>query len=304
MRSSAMPRSGAATDSASTRSSTLTISEDERRDSAGVIAPRATAVKAPLSWKSRLKIGLQRGMGFHRYLVVHSVFVALTMRLRKNEGAVLQFISRLAPDANVLDVGANVGTMSLLFAQKCPRGKVFAFEPIPENYHAARTVLNMFRVKNARLFQLGIGERNESVTMVMPSAGPNVRLEGLSHVVDPAHASTETGTFYTVPLVALDSFAELRDVPISAIKIDVEDHERFVIRGARDLICRNRPLIYCELWGDENKVECFAMLGELNYECFIAANETLEPYDSARHGQINFFFVPRERRADYAIAKA
>jgi len=57
-------------------------------------------------------------------------------------------------------------------------------------------------------------------------------------------------------------------------------------------------------WGDENKVECFGMLGELDYECFVAANDTLEPYDSARHGQINFFFVPRERRADYTSAKA
>jgi FkbM family methyltransferase len=251
--------------------------------------------------KSRVKFVLQRGLGFHRYLVLHSIFAALTMRFRRNEGAILQFIARLPPNANVLDIGANVGTMTLLFARKCPRGNVFAFEPIPENYSAARAVLGIFRVTNARLFQLGLGERDESVTMVMPSAGPNIRLEGLSHVVDPLRERSENGTFYTVRLLALDEFPELSDVRISAIKIDVEDHERFVLRGGLNLIARDRPLIYCELWGAQNKTDCFAMLTGLNYAPFVAGAGGLEPYDSVRHTQINFFFVPRERRSEYAI---
>jgi FkbM family methyltransferase len=254
--------------------------------------------------KRRLKVFLQRGLGFHRYLVLHSIFVALTMRFRSNEGSVLQFISRLPADGNILDIGANVGTMSLLFARRCPRGTVFAFEPIPENYRAAKAVLRLFRIKNAKLFQLGLGEREESVTMIMPNAGPNVRLEGLSHVVDPNRQTAEEGTFYTVRLVALDEFAELGGVRFAAMKIDVEDHERFVLRGGRNLIARDRPLIYCELWGVENKGECFAMLEALDYQAFVAVNDGLLPYDPASHSQVNFFFVPRERHSDYGVAAA
>src|ERR1035441_9638782 len=59
--------------------------------------------------KSGLKVILQRGLGFQCYLFLHSIFVALTMRLRPKEGAVLQLVSRLPPDGNVLDIGANVG---------------------------------------------------------------------------------------------------------------------------------------------------------------------------------------------------
>lgn len=252
-----------------------------------------------MSFKHAVKVVLQRGLGFHRYLVLHSVFVALTMRFRRHEGSVLHFIARLRPDANVLDIGANVGTMTVLFARKCRQGRIFAFEPIPENFHAAQTVLGLFGVANARLFPLGVGERKASVTMVMPNAGPHVRLEGHSHVVETPAGSADEGTYYTVPLVALDELPELCDVRISAIKIDVEDHERFVLRGGRRLIERDRPLIYCELWGDANKRDCFALLDELGYDSFVAGGAGLEPYEAARHDQINFFFVPQERLAEY-----
>ena len=92
--------------------------------------------------KSGLKVILQRGLGFQCYLFLHSIFVALTMRLRPKEGAVLQLVSRLPPDGNVLDIGANVGAMTLMFARRCPRGRVFGFEPIPENYRAANTTVS------------------------------------------------------------------------------------------------------------------------------------------------------------------
>lgn len=252
-----------------------------------------------MSLKHAAKVVLQRGLGFHRYLVMHSVFVALTMRFRRHEGSVLQFVRRLRPDANVLDIGANVGTMTVLFARKCRFGRIFAFEPIPENFHAAQTVIGLFRIANARLFPLGVGERKASVTMVMPNAGPHVRLEGHSHVVEADCEPQSEGTYYTVPLVALDELPELRDVRISAIKIDVEDHERFVLRGGRRLIERDRPLIYCELWSEDNKRDCFALLDELGYESFVAGGTGLEPYEAERHHQINFFFVPQERRAEY-----
>jgi FkbM family methyltransferase len=241
--------------------------------------------------KYHAKAFLQSALGFHAYLVVHSLFVALTMRFRPHEGEVRAFISRLAPDAIVLDIGANVGAMTLLFARQCPKGRVYAFEPIPENYRAASAVLRVCRIKNATIFPLGVGERRESLTMVMPNLGTRVRMEGTSHVVrNPGF--DDTGTLYRVQAIALDDFAGIADeTRIDAIKIDVEDHEQFVLHGARKIIERDRPLIYCELWGDANKAACFAMLEDLDYHAFVAVRGELVPFDARIHRTINFFFL-------------
>lgn len=233
---------------------------------------------------------LQGLLGFHGYLVTHAVFVALTLRFRRNEGAILRFISMLRHDTTVLDIGANVGTMTLLFARRCPEGKVYAFEPIPENYRAASALLRLFRIRNARLFDFGLSDAEGKVEMIMPSDG-NVRLEGLSHVVDAA--THESGTRYTVRLARLDDLPELQSIKIGAMKIDVENHEQYVLRGARETIARDRPLIYCELWEGENKRACFELLAELGYAPYVASRTRLEPYRDGVSKALNIFFVPK-----------
>lgn len=241
--------------------------------------------------KLLVKSILQRVLGFHGYLVTHSVFVALTLRFRRDEGAVLRFISMLSRDATVLDVGANVGTMTLLFARRCPAGRVYGFEPIPENYRAACALLRLFGIRNARLFDFGLSDTNGNAEMIMPSAG-TVRLEGLSRVADATQQLNESGTRYTVRLARLDDLPEFENIKIAAIKIDVENHEQQVLRGARKMIARDRPLIYCELWEGENKRACFTLLTELGYAAYVAGPTTLQPYREGTSNALNVFFLP------------
>lgn len=245
-----------------------------------------------MSVKHAAKRVLQRVLGFHHYLVAHSVFVALTLRFRRDEGAVLHFLARLAPDAVVLDVGANVGTMTLLFARRCPRGTVYAFEPIPENARATGAIIKLFGLRNVRLLPIGLGERDEQVAMVMPSSD-GVRLEGLSHVV--RDAETASGTRYDVHLARLDTLPDLRGRHVDAIKIDVEDHEQFVLRGAERTIARDLPLIYCELWSRENQAACFELLERYGYRPYVVRGHAVAPYDATVDRAINFLFLPPAR---------
>jgi FkbM family methyltransferase len=216
-----------------------------------------------LSTKTTTKRVLQRTLGFRRYLVAHSLFVAGTLALRRSEGQVRRFIERLRPDANVLDVGSNVGTMTLLFARRCLRGHVYAFEPIPENIAATWTMVTLFDLPNVTVFPFGLGERDETVTMVMPAQN-GVRLEGLSHVLADANA-IEEGVRYDVELRRLDGLATFGKVRVDAMKLDVEDHERYVLAGAERIIARDHPLIYAELWSAENRRGCCALLERHGY---------------------------------------
>ena len=201
----------------------------------------------------------------------------MTLRFRRQEGAVMEFIKRLPKNATVLDVGTNVGSMSLLFAWKAKYGQVIGFEPIPENFRAATGLLRFFGIKNARLHPFGLGEHNEDVLMVMPNDPHGVRLEGLSHVVD-ADRAVGVGTTYTVPLRRLDEV--VNGSKVHAIKIDVEDHERFVLRGGMAVIERDRPMIYAELYSADNRTECMRVLSEFGYRAVTPA------------GNVNVLFLP------------
>ena len=72
---------------------------------------------------------------------------------------------RLAPDACVFDVGANIGMFSMYVARHAERARLYAFEPLPPIF--AKLELNLARHAGAaKLFAFGLsdGERGESFT--------------------------------------------------------------------------------------------------------------------------------------------
>jgi FkbM family methyltransferase len=147
----------------------------------------------------------------------------------------------------------------------------------------------MLRARNARLFNFGLGDKNEEAEMIMPESC-GVRLEGLSFVAGAAAERADTGKHYAVSLKRIDDLPELRNRRVDGIKIDVEDYESFVLRGGAAIIARDHPLIYCELWG--HREECFVALERLGYSAFSATRERLMPCDASTVG-LNYLFLPK-----------
>jgi hypothetical protein len=72
----------------------------------------------------------------------------------------------------------------------------------------------------------------------------------------------------------------------------VENFEYFVFRGGENMLRKYRPLIYCELWENENRDRCFALLrDELGYRIQVLVNDKLVDYIPGQHHNQNFFFV-------------
>jgi hypothetical protein len=90
----------------------------------------------------------------------------------------------------------------------------------------------------------------------------------------------------------LDDIAELQESihPITGIKIDVENYEYHVLEGARALLAKYKPLIYAELWDNQNRVDCLKLLTGIGYGVFVLENGVLVKFDSNIHLTQNFFF--------------
>ena len=64
--------------------------------------------------------------------------------------------------------------------------------------------------------------------------------------------------------------------------------------GGINLIKKNKPIIYCELWENENRKKCFELMESLEYKIYVLIKEKLELYDSSKHHKQNFFFIPNK----------
>ena len=239
--------------------------------------------------KKRIQRFLQWVLGFRRYLFVFSLFKIRTLRWDRKEGDFMHFLSLLQPDDVVLDIGANIGIMTAKLAQRCQKGKVHAFEPIPENFTALQRIVLHFQFKNVELHPYALGEEPGEIQMVMPEV-QHVKMQGLSHVVHDSIEDFNEGEFYSVPVLTLDSMAAHLGA-VRAIKIDVENFEYFVFRGAAQLLKAHKPMIYCELWDNANRAKCFDFLvKEVGYEIKVLEQGQLIPFNPAQHKAQNFFF--------------
>jgi FkbM family methyltransferase len=132
-------------------------------------------------------------------------------------------IHLLRPGDRFLDIGANIGSYSIL-AGGGVGAAVISVEPIPQTFTALRrNVLLNGLEHNIRCVQMGL---SDSPGVLRFSSG----LDCVNHVL----ASHETWPSIEVAVTTVDDLLG-QDVP-RLIKIDVEGHELAVLRGARRVL--------------------------------------------------------------------
>lgn len=244
--------------------------------------------------KDLIKKILQSVLGFRNYLFIFSLYIIYTLKWNKKEGDFLHFLRLLPDEGIILDIGANIGIMTVHAAWKKPRSSVYAFEPIPHNLEALKRIIRFFKLTNVKVFETALGDRDGNISMVMPVIH-KVKMQGLSHVIN-GDADNEEGTRFITPIHKLDSYPELftSEKTITGIKIDVENYEYYVLDGARRIIEKYRPVVYSELWDTENRYKCFDMMTALGYDVFVLEKDRLVPFRANSHQNQNFFFIIRE----------
>lgn len=146
-------------------------------------------------------------------------------------------IARQVPrNSTIIDVGANIGLSTILLARMTER--VIAFEPSPPNVTFLHRNLERNGITNVEVRAAAASDKPGTLRFHVAQFGAG------SHVVAAGHVSGETMTTVDVPAMTLDG---TDFPPIAVIKIDAEGHEPDVLAGARQLLMRDRPLIYTEM---------------------------------------------------------
>ena len=139
------------------------------------------------------------------------------------------------------------------------------------------------------LHEVALGESAGTVKMILPTKS-GAKMQGLSHVKHETITEWNEGEEFEVPMNTLDQLCA-SEAAIQGIKMDVENFEYFVLKGGKTIIEKFHPIIYTELWDNENRQKCFHLLTSLGYTINVAQQGNLVPFNSEIHLTQNFIFT-------------
>lgn len=162
-------------------------------------------------------------------------------RLGCYEAGTLRFIREsVSDDSTVVDVGANIGAMTLFAAKLVPDGGVLAFEALPHIADDLRQNVALNGFTNVAVHQVALGERRGYANIF-----PNLEERGSSSLLEKSNDSRAYDKPRQVSMRPLDDFTRAAG-KIAVIKIDVEGYESKVLEGAQRTIDEHCPAIILE----------------------------------------------------------
>jgi FkbM family methyltransferase len=154
----------------------------------------------------------------------------------------------LAEGKTCIDVGANVGLVSLLASRWVgPAGRVISFEPSAREFARLREHIERNALANVQAVRSAVG--NHDGTAMLRVADPN---KAGHNTLEDRFVSANVIEAYAeiVSVIRLDDYVSANDVTkVDVIKIDVEGSEAQVIAGAQRAIARDRPALLIEVAG-------------------------------------------------------
>jgi len=139
----------------------------------------------------------------------------------------------------IVDIGANIGLVSLLLARRFPDRAIHAFEPNPTTFETLEANVARNRASGISCHRYAVSDADGTVLFDN----------------DPVKRGTASiskdggGNAAEVPATTLDSFIAKQAIDaIGLLKIDVEGYETLVLRGASRVLNEIRPsAIYFEV---------------------------------------------------------
>lgn len=155
------------------------------------------------------------------------------------------------------DVGANAGVYALLCRLLWPSIRAIAFEPSPPTLDAGLRWAHANEVEVV-FEQVAVSDGDGRVPLYLSS-----KSDASNSLVAGFRKASKT---VEVDRITLDGYVEAHGTVPTVVKIDVEQHELAVIRGARQTLEEYRPVVVMEFLKSGEAQKAQKILRDLGYQ--------------------------------------
>jgi FkbM family methyltransferase len=179
-------------------------------------------------------------------------------------GKCILFAKTVPAGGVVFDLGANVGYYTLLSSFRSgPRGRVYAFEPLPRNIQFLKRHLALNRIENTVLLEAAVTDHGGTIRFEEDLSTSRGRIGG-------------QGTL-EVRAVALDEWVDREGIPLpDLLKIDIEGAEYRALQGAGRILAGRHPPIFLSTHSGRVHRDCLELLESYGYRATALDDRPLE----------------------------
>lgn len=181
------------------------------------------------------------------------------------ESNFLKYIAKQNLGGVYIDVGANIGNHSVFFGLFTSADRVISFEPHPDIFKILQKNIKSNRLqKKVSSHNAALGEKTGKCALQI---APSDEIGGAMVVKGDE-----------IDQWKLDRFV---DEKITLIKVDVEGHEEFVIKGADKVLTKHKPELFLELTNKTQYKTVYNIISKYGYEPIGAFNNSATYHFSA-----------------------
>jgi FkbM family methyltransferase len=171
----------------------------------------------------------------------------------------------------VADIGANIGYFTRFLSKKVgEQGAVHAFEPVPTTFQTLQDTIILNKLHNINAVNKAIIERNGSVKMFLSNTHYMASVD--------VNWATNKGGDIEVPGTSLDFyFGNLGKYP-DFIKMDIEGGGVVALKGMRNCILKNEPILLLESHTSAEDRAIGEALSMIAYEVYRVGDSTPVKY--------------------------
>jgi FkbM family methyltransferase len=217
------------------------------------------------------------------------------------EGLFGPLLNYLQPGGAAIDVGANVGAVSVPLALAANRvgARLISFEPFPRNVEWMRQNLQANQVEDAvTIVNCGLSsEPGEAILLLREDFETGASI-GNASVAEPGN--NERFQRVTIQLNTLDElWPRFGNPRLDVVKVDIEGHEDRFLEGAKQTLSANRPMNLMEVnryFYEKRGIDFNTVIPQSlppDYRFFTAAQTEIKDLADCHHSDV--LLVPAEK---------
>jgi len=218
--------------------------------------------------------------------------------IKKNYEKELELVSKFADKTkDALDIGVYRGVYSYKLSKYFKT--VHSFEPNPLLYPYLEKNLKKI-INNMRLYNLALSDTNGTSELKLPVRSKSIFKDNIEELFQlgaaTMHPKNTIENFKKVPI----KMKKLDDIEINNkigfIKIDVEGHEKNVLKGGLKTISINKPILLIEIQEKHTKKpieDTINFMKTYNYNAYVYIDKKLVDFNNwdKKQKEINYIFI-------------